>query len=72
MAFLLVKEGFSEEFAIEIASIYSHLRDFMRRREAWEICEHVELRRKYKAERAHADKLNRAKKHVWLDDPEAR
>ena len=37
---------------MEIASIYSHLRDFMRARDAREIYEHVELRRKFKAERA--------------------
>ena len=49
VAFLLVKEGFPEESAVEIGSIYSHLRDFMHARDAWEIYEHVELRRKFKA-----------------------
>jgi hypothetical protein len=52
VAFLLVKEGFPEESAMGIASIYSHLRDFMRASEAWETYERVELRCRFKAARA--------------------
>lgn len=46
LAFLLVKEGFSDRYAREIAVIYKHLKDFMRPRDAAEIFEQCHVRRK--------------------------
>jgi hypothetical protein len=48
VTFLLAKEGFPERAAIEISTVYSHLRDFMRPRDAAEIFERHALRQAFK------------------------
>lgn len=44
LVFLLVKEGFSEHYATEIAVIYAYLKDFMRPPDAAEILDQYHLR----------------------------
>ena len=48
VAVLLMKEGFQEQSAMEMSSVYSHLRDFMRSRDAREILELHALRQAFK------------------------
>jgi hypothetical protein len=43
--FLLIKEGFSEQHALHIATIYNHLRDFKRPRDAAETIEQYHVRK---------------------------
>jgi hypothetical protein len=47
LTFLLVKEGFSERAASEISNVYSHLREFMRPRNAAELFERYALRKAF-------------------------